>query len=89
MRVGIVAAVVAIACGATQALAGEQITYHYDARGRVVGVTNTGTVNSGMNATYTLDDRDNRTAVAVTGAPNGSGRVIVLPLGGLFVMPIN
>ena len=41
--------------------AAETITYTYDARGRVIAVARTGTVNNGVNRTYTIDKADNRT----------------------------
>jgi hypothetical protein len=54
---------------ATAALAGaaawanETITYTYDARGRLVKVERSGTVNNGVKAEYTYDKGDNRTNV--------------------------
>lgn len=50
--------------------AAETITYTYDARGRVVAVVRTGTVNNGVNRTYTVDKADNRTNKTTTGSPN-------------------
>lgn len=44
------------------------MTYVYDAKGRLVGVSRSGTVNNGVAATYSYDPSDNRTAVTVTGA---------------------
>lgn len=43
-------------------LAVETITYTYDARGRLVKVDRTGSVNNGVSTTYVLDKADNRTA---------------------------
>jgi YD repeat-containing protein len=57
------ALIVAAAASAT-----ETITYKYDARGRLVQVNHTGTVNDGISATYTYDKADNRSNVTVTGA---------------------
>lgn len=51
------------------ALAAETITYTYDARGRVIAVQRTGTVNNGVNRTYTVDQADNRTNKTTTGSP--------------------
>jgi uncharacterized protein RhaS with RHS repeats len=62
------AAVVAIP---VLAWATETITYSYDARGRLVKVERTGTVNNGIATAYTLDKADNRTAKTTTGSPNG------------------
>lgn len=57
-------------CGfsATAAVATETITYTYDARGRLVQVQHSGTVNNGVNKTYTQDKAHNRTNVTTTGA---------------------
>ncbi|HEY5721888.1 MAG TPA: hypothetical protein VIT45_06155 [Allosphingosinicella sp.] len=64
------AAVVALIGVAAMASATETINYQYDARGRLVKVVRTGTVNNGVNATYTHDKADNRTNVTVTGSAN-------------------
>ena len=45
----------------TSASAAETITYTYDARGRLAKVEHAGTVNNGLQTSYTLDDADNRT----------------------------
>lgn len=50
--------------------AAETITYTYDARGRVVQVIRTGTVNNGVTTAYTIDKADNRTNKTTTGSPN-------------------
>lgn len=64
-------AAIAAAVGiAALASASETINYSYDARGRLVKVVRTGTVNNGVNASYTHDKADNRTNVTVTGSPN-------------------
>ena len=70
---------------ATQAHAGETITYTYDAQGRLTQAAHSGTVNNGVISTYVFDAADNRTNVTVI---NGSFRVIVVPLNGLTVIPI-
>ena len=46
------------------------ITYSYDARGRLVQVARTGSVNNGVTTSYTLDKADNRTAKTTTGSAN-------------------
>lgn len=43
--------------------------YTYDARGRVIKVERSGTINNSVVANYTLDRAENRTNVKVTGAP--------------------
>ena len=52
------------------ASASETINYSYDAKGRLVKVVRTGTVNNGVNTSYTHDKAANRTNVTVTGSPN-------------------
>lgn len=54
----------------TAADAAETITYKYDARGRLVRVERTGTVNNNVNTVYVIDKADNRTSKATTGSPN-------------------
>ncbi len=49
--------------------ASETVTYTYDAKGRLVKVEHTGTVNNGVKAEYSHDKAGNRTSVKVTGAP--------------------
>jgi hypothetical protein len=56
--------------GAAQAA--ETITYTYDAKGRLVKVERTGSVNNNVKAEYGHDKADNRTNVTVTGSPNAS-----------------
>jgi hypothetical protein len=51
-------------------LASETITYTYDAKGRVVKVERSGTVNNGVKTEYTHDKADNRKNLKVTGSPN-------------------
>lgn len=51
------------------ALAAETITYTYDAKGRVVKVVRTGTVNNNVTYDYTHDRANNRTNVKVTNSP--------------------
>ena len=51
--------------GSVPALADETITYTYDARGRLVKVVHTGTVNNNNQACYKYDKADNRTNVQV------------------------
>ena len=46
------------------AQAAETITYRYDVHGRLVRVERTGTVNNGVNTSYTWDKADNRTSKA-------------------------
>ena len=48
------------------ASAAETITYTYDARGRLIKVVHTGTVNNNNQACYKLDKAGNRTNVKTT-----------------------
>ncbi|HEY0411642.1 MAG TPA: RHS repeat domain-containing protein [Allosphingosinicella sp.] len=52
------------------AAAAETITYTYDAKGRLVQVVRSGTVNNGVTTTYAHDKADNRTGKTTTGSPN-------------------
>jgi YD repeat-containing protein len=52
------------------AQAAETINYTYDARGRVIAVNRSGTVNNLVNTTYNIDKADNRTNKTTTGSPN-------------------
>ena len=61
---------VLVASVAGPALAGETTTYTYDAKGRLVKVVHTGTVNNNVQTTYTHDKADNRKNTTTTGAPN-------------------
>ncbi len=63
--------VMLLACGlSSPAWAGETIVYKYDARGRLVKVERTGTVNNGTVTDYELDKAHNRKRVVTTGAPS-------------------
>lgn len=50
------------------AIATETVSYSYDAKGRLVQVVHSGTVNNGVSVQYTHDHADNRTHVTVSGA---------------------
>lgn len=59
----------ALLVAAGVASATETVTYTYDAKGRLIQVTHSGTVNNNVVANYTFDAADNRKNVTVTGAP--------------------
>ena len=59
----------ALIAAAGLASASETITYTYDAKGRLVLVQHTGSVNNNVIANYTYDAADNRKNLKVTGAP--------------------
>lgn len=50
--------------------AAETIGYTYDARGRVIKLVRTGTVNNNVTTDYEHDKADNRRRVKVTNSPN-------------------
>ena len=56
--------------GLTQSRAAETVTYTYDAKGRLVKVVRTGTVNNNVETVYTYDKADNRKAQVTTGSQN-------------------
>ena len=62
--------VILVLLSSAPAYAAETVTYVYDARGRVVQVVRTGTVNNGVTTAYTIDKADNRTNKTTTGSPN-------------------
>lgn len=70
------------------ALAASTTTYTYDALGRLVAASTTGTVNNGVQLGTNYDPVGNRTAYTVTGSPNGPNRVVVVPLNGFTVIPL-
>lgn len=67
------------------ASAGETATYSYDAKGRLIKVEHAGGRNAGLVSTYAFDAADNRTGTEVKGA---RANVIVVPLGGLQLIPV-
>lgn len=69
VRTGAVIGLAALTGLAAAALASETVTYSYDARGRLVAVKHSGTVNNNVQASYSYDKADNRTNKTVTGAP--------------------
>jgi hypothetical protein len=63
-------ALIALILFSTAASAAETITYKYDAKGRLIEVKRTGTVNNNVQANYTHDKANNRKTVVVTGSGN-------------------
>lgn len=65
------AAIAASAASLTApAFSAETISYTYDAKGRLVKVVRTGTVNNNVTVEYTHDKADNRTRLKVINSPN-------------------
>jgi hypothetical protein len=58
-----------LAC-ALPASSAETVTYTYDAKGRLIRVVRTGTVNSNVTTEYTHDKANNRKSVVTTGSSN-------------------
>lgn len=56
--------------GALPSLAAETITYTYDAKGRLMKVVRTGSVNNNVTVEYEHDKADNRTRLKTTNSPN-------------------
>ena len=69
-RIAILLAGAAVALVPVLAIAAETITYRYDARGRLVRVERSGTVNNNVATNYTFDKADNRLVKTTTGSPN-------------------
>ena len=72
-----------LAIWAQSVAATETITYQYDALGRLIQVSHTGSSNDGVTAKYTYDAADDRTNVTVT-----RPILVVVPLNGYTVIPI-
>ena len=69
-RTAILLAGAATALVPALAIAAETIAYRYDARGRLVRVERTGTINNNVATNYTFDKADNRLVKTTTGSPN-------------------
>jgi hypothetical protein len=69
-RIAILLAGVAVALVPALAIAAETIAYRYDARGRLVRVERSGTVNNNVATNYGFDKADNRLVKTTTGSPN-------------------
>lgn len=63
MRREIIVAAFAVAAITAAALANETVQYKYDARGRLVKVVRSGTINNNVQVEYKYDKADNRTNV--------------------------
>jgi hypothetical protein len=67
--ISLVVLAIALLCGAL-AFAAETITYTYDAKGRLIRVVRTGTVNNNVTTEYTHDKANNRKTIVTTNSPN-------------------
>lgn len=70
MRIGFLPLVASGLLVAAPATATETITYTYDAKGRLVKVVRTGTVNNNVTVDYEHDKADNRIRLKVMNSPN-------------------
>lgn len=70
MRNGFLSLFVAGLMVSTSVNAAETITYTYDAKGRLVKVVRTGTVNNNVTVDYEHDKANNRTRLKTTNSPN-------------------
>jgi len=61
---------IGVAAIPTLAIATETVNYSYDAKGRVVQIARSGTINNGVITNYTYDHADNRTNKTTSGSPN-------------------
>ena len=68
------------------AFAASTTTYTYDALGRLVQASTTGTVNDGVQMSTAYDPADNRTTYQMTGSTPGPA--VVVPISGLTVIPL-
>lgn len=73
-----------LAISGNAAHAASTTAYSYDALGRLVQASTSGTVNDGVQMSTTYDAADNRTTYQVTGS---TSKVVVVPLNGLTVIP--
>jgi YD repeat-containing protein len=64
-----VSGLLALVCLTGVAAGSETINYTYDAKGRLVKVEHSGSVNTNVVANYSFDKADNRANVNVSGAP--------------------
>lgn len=68
-----IAAIILTAAGiaaAVGAQAAETINYSYDARGRLIAVNRSGSINNNVNTTYNIDKAENRLNKTTTGSPS-------------------
>ena len=77
-------------CGSGSAVATETVTYSYDAQGRIVEAAHTGSgPNAALDIQYQYDLAGNRTTQTVTDSRNAGQQVILTPVNGFTITPIN
>lgn len=72
-----------------QATHAETVTYTYDARGRLIQAAHAQGPNDGVIVQYAYDAADNRTSASASVAGSSSARLVVVPLNGFTVIPLN
>ena len=70
MKIARISALGLMLLSASPAFSAETVTYTYDAKGRLVKVVRTGTVNNNVTVDYEHDKADNRTRLKTTNSPN-------------------
>ena len=83
-RVRLLLAVLPTLAFAMPAVASETISYTYDAKGRLVKVVRSGSVNNGVTTNYEHDQADNRSRVKVTNSPAPTPTPTPTPAGCTF-----
>ncbi|MEA3000345.1 MAG: hypothetical protein QOK17_2178 [Sphingomonadales bacterium] len=79
------AGILALAALAAPADAGETLTYGYDALGRLISATSSGTVNNGLATTISYDPTGNRQSYIVAAAGGAGGTPVIVD--GSFEQP--
>lgn len=83
-------AVILFSGSTTSASASETVSYSYDAQGRLIQATHSGSgPNNAMAINIQYDAKGNRLSQTVTGSTNAGQQVVVLPLNGFTIIPIN
>lgn len=82
------AALAAAATAAASASASETIAYSYDARGRLVSVQHSGSVNGGVATAYSYDKADNRTLKTTSGGTPTLAQCLIASPAGPALVPI-
>ena len=77
-------AVIVLTSAAGAAIASETDNYNYDARGRLISVSRSGSVNNGVGVTYALDKEGNRTQVVVSAVGGGGGAPVAVADSGTY-----
>lgn len=77
-----------LAISGNAAYAASTTTYSYDALGRLIDTAVSGGPCAGTQSDYALDAAGNRTNLTVSGASCKKSAVVVVPLNGLTIIPV-